>query len=69
MRINQLQRIDLRRSLTTLGKDRESAAQMAESDFDRVFCIEAPLRLGIRNSLMTIGLGPRAALRTRTELG
>ncbi len=50
IRINQLQRIDLRRSLTTLGKNRESAAQMAESNFDRVFCIEAPLRLGISSA-------------------
>ena len=46
-RINQLQRIDLRRSLADLGEERNAAPRMAESDYSRSFLVESPLRIGI----------------------
>ena len=49
-RVNQLQRIDLRRCLTALSDGRIDAPQMATADYDRVFGIEAPLRLGISSA-------------------
>ena len=49
-RINQLQRIDLRRCLTALGDGRSDAPQMAAADYDHTFGIEAPLRLGISSA-------------------
>lgn len=49
-RINQLQRIDLRRRLAALGDERPDAPRMDEADYKRVFCIEAPLRLGISSA-------------------
>ena len=49
-RVNQLQRIDLRRCLNALGDGRIAAPQMAAADYDRVFGIEAPLRLGISSA-------------------
>lgn len=49
-RINQLQRIDLRRCLTALGNGREEGPQMRAADRERVFSIEAPLRLGISSA-------------------
>ena len=49
-RVNQLQRIDLRRCLTALSDGRIDAPQMAIADYDRVFSIEAPLRLGISSA-------------------
>ena len=50
IRINQLQRLDLRRSLTAISEKRATAPRMLESDFDSVLCIEAPLRLGISSA-------------------
>jgi len=49
-RINQLQRIDLRRSLADLGEERNAAPRMAESDFNRTFLVESPLRIGISSA-------------------
>ena len=49
-RINQLQRIDLRRSLADLGEERDAAPRMAESDYNRSFLIESPLRIGISSA-------------------
>ena len=49
-RINQLQRIDLRRSLADLGEERDAAPKMAEGDFNRSFLVESPLRIGISSA-------------------
>ncbi len=49
-RINQLQRIDLRRSLADLGEARAAAPRMSESDFSRTFLVESPLRIGISSA-------------------
>ena len=49
-RINQLQRIDLRRNLADLGEERDAAPRMAESDFNRTFLVESPLRIGISSA-------------------
>ena len=49
-RINQLQRIDLRRCLTALGDGRKEAPPMREADRECVFSIKAPLRLGISSA-------------------
>ena len=49
-RINQLQRIDLRRSLAALGEERDAAPRMAEDDFSRTFLVESPLRIGISSA-------------------
>ena len=50
IRINQLQRIDLRRNLTAISNTREEAPQMLESNYENVLCIEAPLRIGISSA-------------------
>ena len=48
-RINQLQRIDLRRNLAALSEQAETP-RMDGSDFDRTFQVRAPLRLGISSA-------------------
>lgn len=48
-RINQLQRLDLRQSLEALGALAPATA-MAQSDYERQFVVEAPLRLGISSA-------------------
>lgn len=50
VRINQLQRIDLRRSLAAISAAREEQPQMLATDYESVLCIEAPLRLGISSA-------------------
>ncbi len=49
-RINQLQRIDLRRSLAALGDASTAPAPMHEDDYGRTFVMVAPLRLGISSA-------------------
>lgn len=49
-RINQLQRIDLRRSLAALGEERDAAPRMVEDDFSRTFLVESPLRIGLSSA-------------------
>jgi len=49
-RINQLQRIDLRRNLAALSAKQAEAPKMDKEDYDRTFCVEAPLRLGISSA-------------------
>jgi galactokinase/mevalonate kinase-like predicted kinase len=50
MRINQLQRIDLRRCLADLSESRDTAPRMAAADYERNFRVESPLRLGISSA-------------------
>lgn len=49
-RINQLQSLDLRRSLAALDSGRTAAPQMIAAAYERTFCIQAPLRLGISSA-------------------
>ena len=51
-RINQLQSIDLQRSLAALNldSDRTAAPRMIESAYEQAFCIQSPLRLGISSA-------------------
>ncbi|NKB70796.1 MAG: hypothetical protein GKR89_27310 [Candidatus Latescibacteria bacterium] len=51
-RVNQLQRIDLRRCLAALqtATDRAETGPMAAADYGRTFCVRAPLRLGISSA-------------------
>ena len=49
VRINQLQRADLRRSLEAVGGGSEPAPMAAE-DFDSLFEVRAPLRLGLSSA-------------------
>ena len=49
-RLNQLQRIDLRRNLAAIGGQQEAASQMEKGDYDRTFRVEAPLRLGLSSA-------------------
>ena len=50
VRINQLQRIDMRRCLAALSETREAAPRMADTDYERSFRVESPLRLGISSA-------------------
>ena len=49
-RINQLQSIDLQRSLAALNEGRATAPRMIESAYEQAFCIQSPLRLGISSA-------------------
>ena len=49
-RINQLQSIDLQRSLAALDEGRATAPRMIESAYEQAFCIQSPLRLGISSA-------------------
>jgi galactokinase/mevalonate kinase-like predicted kinase len=49
-RINQLQRIDLRRSLAALGDTTAAPTPMCADDYGRTFVMVAPLRLGISSA-------------------
>ena len=49
-RINQLQSIDLQRSLAALDSGRTAAPRMSEAAYDQAFCIQSPLRLGISSA-------------------
>ena len=49
-RINQLQSIDLQRSLAALDEGRATAPRMIESAYEQSFCIQSPLRLGISSA-------------------
>ena len=49
-RINQLQSIDLQRSLAALDKSHAAAPRMIESAYEQTFCIQSPLRLGISSA-------------------
>ena len=49
-RINQLQSIDLQRSLAALDSGRAPAPRMNEAAYEQTFCIQAPLRLGISSA-------------------
>ena len=49
-RINQLQSIDLQRSLAALDKGRATEPRMIESAYEQAFCIQSPLRLGISSA-------------------
>ena len=49
-RINQLQSIDLQRSLAALDSGRAAAPRMVESAYEQAFCIQSPLRLGISSA-------------------
>ncbi len=49
-RINQLQSIDLQRSLAALDRGRAPAPRMNEAAYEQTFCIQAPLRLGISSA-------------------
>ena len=49
-RINQLQSIDLQRSLAALDSGRADAPRMIESAYEQAFCIQSPLRLGISSA-------------------
>ena len=49
-RINQLQSIDLQRSLAALDSGRAPALRMNEAAYEQTFCIQAPLRLGISSA-------------------
>ena len=50
VRINQLQRLDLRRNLAILGAKQAEVSGMHEEDYDRTFEVQAPLRLGISSA-------------------
>ena len=50
-RINQLQSMDLQRSLAALdSKGRMTGPRMVESAYEHTFCIQSPLRLGISSA-------------------
>ena len=49
-RINQLQSIDLQRSLAALDSGRAAAPRMVEEAYEQTFCIQSPLRLGISSA-------------------
>ena len=49
-RINQVQSIDLQRSLAALDSGRATAPRMIEAAYEQTFCIQAPLRLGISSA-------------------
>jgi galactokinase/mevalonate kinase-like predicted kinase len=49
-RINQLQRLDLRHCLAGLGQAPGQEPRMQETDYERDFLVEAPLRLGISSA-------------------
>ena len=49
-RINQLQSIDLQRSLAALDSGRAAEARMTEAAYEQAFCIQSPLRLGISSA-------------------
>lgn len=50
-RINQLQSMDLQRSLAALDhKGRTTGPQMIEAAYEQTFCIQSPLRLGISSA-------------------
>ncbi|MCE2448968.1 MAG: hypothetical protein J4F35_11460 [Candidatus Latescibacteria bacterium] len=49
-RINQLQSLDLQRSLAALDSGRAAAPRMIEAAYEQTFCIQAPLRLGISSA-------------------
>lgn len=50
-RINQLQSMDLQRSLAALdSKGRTTGPRMIESAYEHTFCIQSPLRLGISSA-------------------
>ena len=49
-RINQLQSIDLQRSLAALDQGRATAPRMLAAAYEPTFCIQAPLRLGISSA-------------------
>jgi len=50
-RINQLQSMDLQRSLAALDrKGRATGPRMIESAYEQTFCIQSPLRLGISSA-------------------
>ncbi len=49
-RINQLQRLDLRRNLAILGEKRQEAPHMSAGDYERIFRADSPLRLGISSA-------------------
>ena len=49
-RINQVQSIDLQRSLAALDSGRATAPRMLEAAYEQTFCIQAPLRLGISSA-------------------
>lgn len=49
-RINQLQSIDLQRSLAALDSGRATAPRMIEAAYGQTFCIQSPLRLGISSA-------------------
>ena len=49
-RINQLQSIDLQRSLAALDEGRAATPRMIESAYEQTFCIQSPLRLGISSA-------------------
>jgi len=49
-RVNQLQRLDLRRSLAAVQGAPSETPQMRAEDDDRVFVVTAPLRLGISSA-------------------
>ena len=49
-RINQLQSIDLQRSLAALDEGRAAAPRMTEAAYEQAFCIQSPLRLGISSA-------------------
>lgn len=50
-RINQLQSMDLQRSLAALdSKSRTTGPRMIESAYEHPFCIQSPLRLGISSA-------------------
>jgi len=50
VRVNQLQRLDLRRSLAAVQGDSTETPSMREEDRERVFAVSAPLRLGISSA-------------------
>ena len=49
-RINQLQSIDLQRSLAALDSGHAAAPRMTEAAYEQAFCIQSPLRLGISSA-------------------
>lgn len=49
-RINQLQRMDLRRSLAAVQGTPDEAPRMRDQDCDKSFVVSAPLRLGISSA-------------------
>lgn len=49
-RVNQLQRIDLRRSLSQVQEGTEDQVQMRAEDYETTFSVSAPLRLGISSA-------------------